>query len=470
MKKSLILVLSVVLLTFVFSGCDAEIRKNIVGFMDNVSGNVYLDNNIVEANTADAQAVVNAIASIGTGAGQQAVDGGGTDVLGISVTVTTTTTLKPQDEAGQEALRESLLNSLQTKSNREALKKNLSATAGDDQQEAAKGSVEVLNKTLKELEDVLKTENPDLAQALSELTLPEIEGDEDLTKGDVLLLQMMTNLLKNTYDALADAAGGGDKLDTLDANALKSGTAKQKVESIVKDALLAARLAEELSGAASIDFSGKLDFGALLGEDNKGARTSRDSGDEIGSEAADILNSIMPDIVKLMGITRTDDVYSYTESAYQSFLLNQRIYRSSIEHAIKMAEQADITLTTQNAEFDTSTLIKYALAVLVTEHHAYWEENKDDNSQRPEEIIVIILDTYPALGKGTLTADFKFDEISEITFPYDEMPAFLNNLGTNYFKNLLNNLLAINAINGIVQLNEALDIEDSEIDDWLGNL
>jgi hypothetical protein len=50
------------------------------------------------------------------------------------------------------------------------------------------------------------------------------------------------------------------------------------------------------------------------------------------------------------------------------------------------------------------------------------------------------------------------------------MPAFLNNLGTNYFKNLLNNLLAINAINGIVQLNEALDIEDSEIDDWLGNL
>lgn len=468
MKKSLILVLSVVLLTFVFSGCDAEIRKNIAGFMDNVSGNVYLDNGIIEPNTADAQAVVNAIASIGTGDAKETVSGGNTNVLGISVAVNTTTTLKPQDEDGQEALRESLLNSLQTKSNREALKENLSDTADSEQQEAAKGSVEVLNETLKELEDVLETANPDLAQALSQLKLPEIEGDEDLTKGDVLLLQMMTNLLKNTYDALADASD--DDLANLDAEDLKSGTAKQKVESIVKDALLAARLAEELSGAASIDFSGKLDFGALLGEDNRGARTSRDSGDEIGSEAADILNSIMPDIVKLMGITRTDDVYSYTESAYQSFLLNQRIYRSSIEHAIKMAEQADITLTTQNAEFDTSTLIKYALAVLVTEHHAYWEENKDDNSQRPEEIIVIILDTYPALGKGTLTADFKFDEISEITFPYDEMPAFLNNLGTNYFKNLLNNLLAINAINGIVQLNEALDIEDSEIDDWLGNL
>ena len=344
MKKSLILVLSVVLLTFVFSGCDAEIRKNIAGFMDNVSGNVYLDNNIVEANTAEAQAVVNAIASIGTGDAKETVSGGNTNVLGISVAVNTTTTLKPQDEDGQEALRESLLNSLQTKSNREALKENLSDTADSEQQEAAKGSVEVLNETLKELEDVLETANPDLAQALSQLKLPEIEGDEDLTKGDVLLLQMMTNLLKNTYDALADASD--DDLANLDAEDLKSGTAKQKVESIVKDALLAARLAEELSGAASIDFSGKLDFGALLGEDNKGARTSRDSGDEIGSEAADILNSIMPDIVKLMGITRTDDVYSYTESAYQSFLLNQRIYRSSIEHAIKMAEQADITLTT----------------------------------------------------------------------------------------------------------------------------
>ncbi len=467
MKKSLILVLSVVLLTFVFSGCDAEIRKNIAGFMDNASGNVYLENNIVEANTADAQAVVNAIASIGTGSGQQAVSGS-TDVLGISVTVSATTTLAPQAPDDQDALRDSLLSSLQTKSNRDSLKENLSDTADSDQQEAAKGSVEVLNETLKELEDVLETENPDLAQALSQLTLPEIEDEGALTKGDVLLLQMMTNLLKNTYDALDDAAGGD--LANLNAEDLKSGTAKLKVESIIQDALLAARLAEELSGAASIDFSGKLDLSALFSEDNKGARTSRDSGDEIGSEAASILNSYMPDIVKLMGITRTDDVYSYTKDAYQSFLLNQRTYRASIEHAIKMAQTAGVALTTQNASFDTSTLVKYALAVLVTEHHAYWEEYKVLGSQRPEEIIVIILNEYPDLGKGTLTADFEFDEIPAITFSYEEVPTFLNGLGVGYYKNLLNNLLAINAINGIAQLNEALDIEDSEIDDWLGNL
>jgi hypothetical protein len=39
---------------------------------------------------------------------------------------------------------------------------------------------------------------------------------------------------------------------------------KEKVLSIVDDALFTAQVAEQLSGAASIDFSGQLDLAALL--------------------------------------------------------------------------------------------------------------------------------------------------------------------------------------------------------------
>ncbi|NCC66164.1 MAG: hypothetical protein EOM15_16110, partial [Spirochaetia bacterium] len=355
MKKGLVIVLSVILLTFTFSGCDATIRENIADFMDSLSGNVYLENGIVEPNTADAEAVVDAITSIGTGAAQETVTDGSTGVLGISVTVSATTTLKPQDPDEQEDLKDSLLKSLETKSNRDLLTKELEADAEDDQIEAAKGSVEVLNETLEELESDLATNNPELSQALSQLTLPVIDEDDELSKGDVLLLQMMTNLLKNTFEVL-DEASSGD-LGTLDSDDLTDDAIQQDIDRLVEDALLIARLAEELSGAAGIDFSGQLNFDTLIQSFNRSARASRQTSGEIGQEAADLLNSKMEDVIELMGITREGDTYTYTKDSYQSFLSNQVIYRGSIEYAITMATQSNISLKdVENVTIDTSTL------------------------------------------------------------------------------------------------------------------
>jgi hypothetical protein len=182
-----------------------------------------------------------------------------------------------------------------------------------------------------------------------------------------------------------------------------------------------------------------------------------------------------------MGITHTGNDFDYTKAKYKSFLMNQKAYRGSIEHALQFARKSELELSeVPNANFDTSTLIKYLISVIFTEHHAYWM-SEEITSSRPEAIIAELLDDNPEIGLGTMPEDYEPVEPDITDFSYDGFEQFLHD-GTEgmkrtyeYYESIVKNLKSLNSINGIAQLDELLDdllkpsAEDSLqsiYDDW----
>ncbi|MXI86419.1 hypothetical protein [Sphaerochaeta halotolerans] len=261
MKKALIPILSVLLLTLAFTSCDASIRQDIAGLMGDFSGNVYIESGMVDADTSNATAVTQTTASIGIGESAETVTGTADPYdIGISVTVSESVTIiKPQTEAEQEAIKDDLATAFASPTQTKQLVESLKAPASGEQKIAAEGTILVFNATLDQLKVELGAES-ELADILVELKLPAVEGGEELTQGDILILQMMTNLITNTVNTLNETVTEEGNFSTVDGDALTS----DMVLSIVDDALFTAQVAEQLSGAASIDFSGQLDLAALL--------------------------------------------------------------------------------------------------------------------------------------------------------------------------------------------------------------
>jgi hypothetical protein len=470
----------VLLLTLAFTSCDASIRQDIAGLMGDFSGNVYIESGMVEANTANAAAVTQTTASIGTGDSAETVTAGGSSTtFGITVTVPddVTTIIKPQTEAEQEAIKDDLATAFASPTQTEQLVESLKAPASGEQNIAAKGTVKLFNATLTALQDDLTDD--DLKSTIAGLAIPEIEEGEELTQGDILVLQMMTNLIKNTVDTLNETITTEGDFSTVDEEALTS----DMVLSIVDDALFTAQVAEQLSGAASIDFSGQLDLAALLEgmNDDTSQSISRAEGDNEFGDILVSLNDLIPDLLPVMGITVSGENFTYTQSKYKSFLMNQKAYRGSIEHALQFARKSKLELSeVPNANFDTSTLIKYLISVIFTEHHAYWM-SEEITSPRPEAIIAELLDDNPEIGLGTMPEDYEPVEPDITDFSYDGFEQFLHD-GTEgmkrtyeYYESIVKNLKSLNSINGIAQLDELLDdllkpsAEDSLqsiYDDW----
>ena len=469
MKKMFVLVLLVPILTIALISCDADIRSNIAGWMGNFGGNVYVDNEWVQPNTADAEAAAATIANLGTGSGAVALTADGTATtseFGIAVIIPAgvTKVLAPQDSSTQTTLKNDIATALTSPTQTQTLITQLQTPITDEEQiAAAAGTVEVFNATITALADALPDAS-DLVATITALTLPSIEAGDEITQGDLLILQMMTNLISNTVATLNTISG--DSIGTLTDTQIQDN--QTQVLSIVDDALFTAQIAEQLSGSATIDFSGQIDLAALLENLNKS--TSReaialtDAGDFIGT-----LNNIIPDLVDLLGMKDG----TYAKADYQKFILNQRAYRASIEHALSFAKKGNLTsaqLQNRGVSFDTSTLIKYIYAVLMTEHHDYWEVEYDTDP-RPESIIQQYLDANPKLAAGTLTISDTITAPTITEFNYDGFPAHLHGKGSDYFKAIINNLIAINNVGGIAQLTEALEeFLAKDFDNWFADL
>jgi hypothetical protein len=468
MKKMFVLVLLVPMLTIAFISCDADMRSNLAGFMGNFGGNAYIDNGLVEPNTADAEAAVATIASFGTGSGAVTVsEGDSSSELGIAITVPAgiTKVLAPQTSTQQTELKDDIATALASPTQTKTLITELQKPITDEgQKEAVKGTVAVFNETITQLSGTLP--DGDIKTALSNLTMPEVDITQTITQGDVLILQMMTNLISNTVATLNTVSNnniGGLTDAQLEAS-------QDEVLSIVDDALFTAQIAEQLSGSATIDFSGQIDLASLLENLNKGSKSSRgaiqltDAGDFIGT-----LNNIIPDLVDLLGMKDG----AYAKADYQKFLLNQRAYRASIEHALSFANKGKLSsaqMQNRGVSFDASTLIKYIYAVLMTENHDYWK-SKNITTLRPEEIILQYLTTNPKLAAGTLTVSDSITAPTIGEFNYDGFPAHLHGKGSDYFKAIINNLIIINNVGGIAQLTEALeDFLEEDFDEWFADL
>ena len=467
MKRVIVLVLLVPILTIALISCDADMRSNIAGLMGGFGGNVYVESGLVQPNTADAEAAVATIASLGTGTGAVAVSAGSSSSeFGIAITVPdgVTKVLAPQSSTEQTELKNDIATALTSPTQTETLLTELQTPITDEgQKQAVQGTVEVFNATITALSGTLPAGA--VKDAIANLTLPPVDTSETITQGDLLILQMMTNLISNTVATLNTVSGnniGGLTDAQLEAS-------QDEVLSIVDDALFTAQIAEQLSGSATIDFSGQIDLAALLENLNKG--TSReaieltDAGDFIGT-----LNNIIPDLVDLLGVKDG----AYAKADYQKFILNQSAYRASIEHALSFANKGKLSnaqLQNRGVSFDTSTLIKYIYAVLMTENHGYWESSKSISSPRPESIILEYLNNNPKLGAGTLTVDDSITTPIISGFDYDGFPNYLSVKGKPYFQAIINNLIAINNIGGIAQLTEALeDFLAEDFDDWYADL
>ncbi|MDD3457291.1 hypothetical protein [Sphaerochaeta sp.] len=274
MKKMFVLVLLVPILTIALISCDPGIRSNIAGFMGNLGGNVYIDNEWVQPNTADAEAAVATITTLGTAgstttatASSNATMFGisGVDLIGSGLSGDTTI-LAPQSVDDQNALKNSVASALTSPTQTATLIAELGQPATAEQKTAAAGTTAVFNAVITSLAtQVTEDDNPTLGTAIAELSLPSFTADDDITQGDLLILQMMTNLVNNTITQLSDGSGG------IDASTVDSDTAL----AILGDALFTAQVAEQLSGASTINFSGDLITG-LTGLMN-GSRSRRNT-------------------------------------------------------------------------------------------------------------------------------------------------------------------------------------------------
>ena len=84
-------------------------------------------------------------------------------------------------------------------------------------------------------------------------------------------MQLMTNLISNTISTLEEVGGGS--LEDLESTDISSTANKDKVLSIVNEALFAAKIADQVSGAATLKLSTQLDLGALIEEMNRSTRS-----------------------------------------------------------------------------------------------------------------------------------------------------------------------------------------------------
>lgn len=474
MKKMFVLVLLVPILTIALISCDADIRSNIAGFMGNLGGNVYVDNKWVQPNKADAEAAVAVITTLGTaGSTTTATKSSNATMFGISGVDLSglsadTTILAPQSVDDQNALKNSVASALNSTTQTADLLEELKQPATPEQKTAAAGTTAVFNAVITSLASQVTTDNPTLGAAIAELSLPSFTATDDITQGDLLILQMMTNLVNNTITQLSNGSGG------IDAATVDPDTAL----AILGDALFTAQVAEQLSRASTINFSGDLIAGLTGLMDDDGDKSSRNGGDETyplddlnDSIGVATLNNLMPQIVSMFGIQKSGDTFTYTEDQYKKFLLNQRAYLASMNHAIAFYEAGNIS-NFEDDRMDVGTLIKYLIAFMVTTFDDFYDAESTAPSLSKPATFLAFVNANKAMASGTLDVTTP----GNVTIPSDFKTIFTA-MGTylsgkqssaQILTNLANRTKTLVEMAGIniPELNDLLDDLPTTIDEW----
>jgi hypothetical protein len=252
MKKALIPILLVLLLTLAFTSCDANIRQDIAGLMGDFSSNVYIDSGMVELQTPNAENLVVLIENLEP----ETVEASNTaDPFNTGVTIELdedVDILSPQTSAEQTERNEMLDETFSSSDETKALLEELEKPATTDEADAVTGTVMVFNETIDAVivDMELDENNPDDAEIIDllenlKMTIPDTS---DITKGDVLVLQMMVDLVSTAVTTIED-------IDTVDEDDLLA---------LAADASFTANIALNLESATAIDFSGQLSLQELM--------------------------------------------------------------------------------------------------------------------------------------------------------------------------------------------------------------
>lgn len=470
MKRHIVLVLLVPILALTLISCDGDVSSGFAKFLGNFGGNVYIDGGLVEANKADVKAATSTIAGLGIGEGAKTVKED--DVIndfGINVTIPVgvTSVMKPQPKADQDKLKDDLASTLNSTQQTAELKEELKKPVSDERKEAVKGTVAVFNSTIEALKTELGSDpntNKDLKDAIDKLKLDEVGPGDTITEGDVLLVQLMTNLISNTIGTLDEVKGADGLGSGLDDN-------KDKLLPIINDALFTAQIAEELSGAAGIDFSGQLDLANLLSEMNKSSRTSRDDDDDFDiADFVGSINNLGPELVKMFGMKKISGVYRWEKDGdYRQFINTQQAYRGALEHALTFAEKGSHLgkLKNRGLSFDGSSAIKYLIAVVVTELNAWDTDNT-------KSIISKTITANEWLATGTAAADTEWVEpVFGEGAGFEDFGKSYGIDDADYVKQIFTNVKRINDVAGIKQLSDLIEEflgVDGDFDEWFNEL
>lgn len=211
--------------------------------------------------------------------------------------------------------------------------------------------------------------------------------------------------------------------------------------------------------------------------DSKGSRSRGDLIDLSDAEAfLGTINNLAPSIIKMMGVSYNGTIFAYSEAQYKGFLLNQRIYRSSMEQALKMLELGLFPEEdTKPLKLNLGTLVKYALAVIVTEHDTFWEANHDNSTPAPYQIIVDFLNasaTNKKLGLDHINKNnilVVTDKLTPLDFSETgpDYELWYTSLDKDYIDTIVDNIIQINNLGGIPKLTETIE---KGLSDWMDSL
>jgi hypothetical protein len=127
--------------------------------------------------------------------------------------------------------------------------------------------------------------------------------------------------------------------------------------------------------------------------------------------------------------------------------------------------------------FDPITVIKYAYATIITEHHLFWEN--ETTSQTANGLIEAYLthtDSNKKLITGTLTTADSLTAPTFGDFDYENWPTFLKTRSQAYYEKIIDTMIRINKVGGVAQLTGKLDefanteSTGDNIQTWYNNL
>ena len=455
MKRQIVLVLLVPILALTLISCDGDVSSGFAKFLGNFGGNVYIDGGLVEANKADVKAATATIAGLGSGDNQKPLvvdeETGKANPLGVDIDPQgVTSIMAPQSQTDQNKLKSDLANTLNSTQQTAELKKELEKKVEDTERvKAVQDTVKVFNATI----EVLATQvtDPKLQEALGNLALTSIGSDGTVTEGEVLLVQMMTNMVSNTIETLESIKGDGGKLgDNL-------GSDMGKLVSIFDDALFTAKVASDLVGISDLDLLDGLDLSSFFNDDSKGSRGSdyeidlEDAGDYLS-----IINTIGPKLVRLFDLKLSGGSYDWKTGGYRRLLSNFQAYRLSLEHALAFYTAGGIGSTDISSatlrRIDETTPVFYLLSVIITEADAF-------DSDFGKSFIPAFMNANKGLAGGTLkTTDMITFEITAGENNFDNFRKWLKDeRKKDYVKALFENTRLLDEIGGSGYIEDGLD-------------
>jgi|GEM_PF-1493140 len=449
-KKGMLVMLVTACMMGLFVSCDSSIRSKISSFMGGLSGNLYESSGLVASSTASTEAVTATVTNVGTGS---------TTITAGGISVSGSNTLTVQDSASAQALVSNVAASLTTEKKKEELKAEMSKPVDDAKQaetkDAVNGSIQLVNDTIAAIKDKVGPTS-EVGKMLDTLTMKKVGDSDNVTQGDVLVAQMMTNIL-------------GEAATTLTAANPTSSENMEKAVNLVSNLMTVAQVASTVGGTNQ-DYLSGISVASLVDSLSKGVKSGKSTNTQTieATDIDDYLNAINPVVKNILSVfpaklNSETNKYEISDADWTKFVKAQSQYRASVELGMAIATQCNVAkaLSDLGVGINVNQMLSYTLSVVIT------ELNGIDFGVKPNVVIADFINDNQSLYKGTI------EKGKGVTITYPEI-AGLENTWDTYTKKTttkaslataLKTLLTMNTIGGanVKQLKEFLEKTPDEI-------